>query len=506
MIRNGEINLAEVKRILRRFWWILPTTTIVAAAIGLALAMVLPKKYTSSTVVLVEPPAVSKEVVSALMTEDLYHRMASMKEQILSRSRLQPIIEKLNLYATERGTKHMEDLVDKLRQSIDVSLMEPMTGSLDREPPGFHVNVTFNSSQVAQQICTEITSMFLEKNAEIRTQQAKDTSDFLTQEVNEAKRKLDEEDAKVAEFKRAHLGSTQEEQQSNLSMLSGLQTQLEAAIQSLTRAQQDKTFNETLLNQQEAQLKNQQNGLQNQDSLDQQLSTLQTKLTELLAKYTPEHPDVIKLKTEIEDTKRKIAAAGTDTPNSGTSKGGSTRETPQMQQLRAKIKLDEQAMSDAAKRQAQIQEQIRQMEARIQASPMVEQQLKEMMRDHQTASDMYNDLLKRQQNAGMVQSLEYKQQNETFRVLDPPSLPLKPSFPKKTMFLGGGGGAGLLLGLGLLYLLALTDKGMYTEHDVELCLKLPVLTMIPSSDVAAAHHVSTRKKAPELEDVLIGKP
>jgi polysaccharide chain length determinant protein (PEP-CTERM system associated) len=489
MLRNGEIDLREIKRVLRRFWWLLPTTTFLGAAIGLALTFVLPKKYTSSTVVLVEPPTVSKEVVPTLVTEDLYHRLASMKEQILSRSRLQPIIEKLDLYSEERGKKHMEDLVDKLRQSIDVSLMEPMAGSMDRQPPGFHVSVTFNDSRIAQQICTEITSMFMEQNAIRRTQQAKVTTQFLTQEVDEAKAKLDEQDAKLAQFKRQYLGSLPEEQQSNLSLLTGLNTQLEASTQALSRAQQDKAFNETLLSQQEATQKAAQSGTQSQESLDQQLTSQQTQLAELLAKYTPEHPDVIKLKAQIEDTKRRITAAAENKPATNANPG-TARESPQIQQLRAKIKLDDVSIADAVKHQGQIQEEIRQLQGRVQASPMVEQQLKELTRNYQTASDMYNDLLKRQQNSSMVGELENKQQSETFRVLDPPSLPLTASFPKKIVFLGGGATAGLALGLGILYLLALTDKAMYSERDVELCLKLPVLTMIPSKDMAMSGAVS----------------
>jgi len=483
MLRNGEIDIKEIKRVLRRYWWILPATTFVLGATALAVTFVLPKKYTSSTVVLVEPPTVSKEVVPTLVTEDLYHRLASMKEQILSRSRLQPIIEKLNLYPEDRNKKHMEDLVDKLRQSTDVSLMEPMAGSMDRQPPGFHVSVTFNDARVAQQICTEITSMFMEQNAIRRTQQANVTTQFLTQEVNEAKAKLDEQDAKLAQFKRQYLGSLPEEQQSNLSLLTGLNTQLEAATQALSRAQQDKTFNETLLNQQEAASKTPLASTQNQDSLDQQLTTQQSQLAELLAKYTPEHPDVIKLKAQIEETKRRIAAAAEYKPTTP-QPPGATKESPQIQQLRAKIKLDDVSIADAVKHQAQIQDEIRQLQGRVQASPMVEQQLKELTRNYQTASDMYNDLLKRQQNSSMVGELENKQQSETFRVLDPPSLPISPSFPKKLVFLGGGAAAGLAFGLGILYLIAMTDKAMYTERDVELCLKLPVLTIIPSHDSA----------------------
>src|SRR5207249_3130051 len=110
---------------------------------------------------------------------------------------------------------------------------------------------------------------------------------------------------------------------------------------------------------------------------------------------------------------------------------------------------------------------------------MVEQQLKELTRSYQTAQDFYNDLLKKRQNAGVAGDLESQQQSEQFRVYDPPSLPDRPSFPKKVYFAGGGLSGGLALGLALLYLIAIGDKSMHTERDVELALKLPVLALVP---------------------------
>src|SRR5271157_2395826 len=202
MVRNGEISLADVKRILRRYWWIPVTTTVLSGAVGLIATYVLPKKFTSSTVVLVEQPTVPVDIVKPIVTDDLNHRLASMKEQILSRSRLQPIIEKFNLYPEKHQKTHMEDLVEELRQSIKVELSEPMQGSINRQPPGFHVSVTLDNPQLAQQICTDITSMFMEQNFKRREQQSKDTTDFLSQQLEEAKTKLDEQDAKLAEFKR----------------------------------------------------------------------------------------------------------------------------------------------------------------------------------------------------------------------------------------------------------------------------------------------------------------
>jgi polysaccharide chain length determinant protein (PEP-CTERM system associated) len=498
MLRNGSLTYSEVKRMMRRYWWLVPTTMLTVGALGLLAALVLPKKYTSSTMVLVEPPAVSPEVVPTVGNEDLYRHLSSMKDEILSRTRLQPIVEKFNLYPNLRGSEHMEDLVDRLKKSTEVELIQPMVGSTNRQPPGFHVSVTFSDPQLAMNICQEITSMFMEQNISSREKQVRDTGEFLKQQLAEAKTSLDQQDAKLAQFKRQYLGSLPEEQQSNLSLLGGMNSQLEATTQSLSRAHQDKAFNESLLNQQETVWKSAQAGMQSADSLEQQLATLQEQLSGLLAKYTPEHPDVVKLKAQIEDVKRKIATAPAE-PKSSTP---APHETPQMQQLRAKIKQDDLSIADLGKHQAQIQEQIRLLQSHVQASPMVEQQLKELTRNYQTALDNYNDLLKKQQKSSMAIDLEHQQQSETWRVLDPPSLPIAPSFPKKPIFLAGGLGAGLALGFAVLYLLAMADKAMYTERDVELCLKLPVLTIVPSFDSSLKNHPSMlpsgRKMGSEL--------
>jgi capsular polysaccharide biosynthesis protein len=114
-----------------------------------------------------------------------------------------------------------------------------------------------------------------------------------------------------------------------------------------------------------------------------------------------------------------------------------------------------------------------------------------LMRNYQTAQDFYNDLLKKRQNAGVAGDLEGQEESERFQVYDPPSLPDKPSFPKKTYFAGGGMSGGLVLGLGILYLLAASDKSLYNERDVEIALKLPVLTLVPTLNVAASQAKQT---------------
>jgi polysaccharide chain length determinant protein (PEP-CTERM system associated) len=479
MVRNGEISVTDAKRVLRRYWWIVPLSTVLLGSLGYIATLVLPKKYTSETSVLVEQPVVSADYVKPVESDDLNMRLASMKAQVLSGPRLQPIIEKLNLYSDQRANTSMDDLIGQLQKAVDVKLLEPMPGSYGR-PPGFHVGVTFNKPLVAQQICTEITSMFMEQNAQRRMDQSQKTTQFMGEELQVAKAKLDEQDQKLAQFKRQYLGTLPEEEQTNLSLLTGLNTQLEAATQALGRAQQEKAFNETMLNQQEATWKaTQTGGPQNPDTMAQQLAALQDQLSVMLTRYTPEHPDVLKVKSQIEALKRRMSVdPGPKTPSEPLAP--KLQEPPELQQMRAKVQQDDLNIADLAKSQSQIQQQIRLMQGRVQASPMVEEKYKELTRDYQTAQQIYNDLLKKQSDSSIAKDLEHEQESEVFRVLDPPSYPSTPSFPKLIMFLGGGLAGGFALAVGILYLLAILDKAMYSERDVELSLKLPVLTMVPT--------------------------
>jgi polysaccharide chain length determinant protein (PEP-CTERM system associated) len=479
MVRSGDITLSDVKRLTRRYWWLVTISMIVCGSAGLALSILLPKRYNSETMILVKQPTVPVDVVKPIISGDLTRRLASMQEQILSRTRLQPVIDKLDLYPKDRAKLSDDDLVKRLRAAVKITPLEPMQGTDTRQLPGFYVDVEFENPELAQAICAEITSMFLEQNTMERQTQANETTSFLTQQLNEAKTKLDEQDAKLAQFKRQYLGSLPEEEQANLSLLASLNTELQANTQSLSRAEQDKAFNESLLSQQEANVKISSNGQVVTNKSGADLDALESQLAVLLAHYTSKHPDVVKLENQIEELKKAESKEKTEQANTKDESTARTGVSPQGQQLRAKIKQDEISIADLTKAQAQVQQQIRALQARVQSSPVVEQQIKELTRNYQTALDFYNDLLKRRENSQLAANLEGQQGSEQFSVFDPPSLPDKPSFPNEAMLRGGGFAAGLVIGVSLLYLIAYNDRSMHTERDVEKCLKLPVLTMVP---------------------------
>jgi uncharacterized protein involved in exopolysaccharide biosynthesis len=160
-------------------------------------------------------------------------------------------------------------------------------------------------------------------------------------------------------------------------------------------------------------------------------------------------------------------------------------EPAQITQLRAQVHTAEQVIAEKIKEQEQIKEQIKIYQGRLQMSPMVEEQYKELTRGYQTALDAYNELLKKQNTAQMTKELSIQSQTEQFRVLDPANLPDSPSFPNRPLFALGGLGGGFGLGLAIAFFVEMQDKSLKTERDVEFALRLPVLAMVPAIEPIA---------------------
>jgi len=478
MLRQ-DISASDVIAILRRRWLLITLITVFGGASGYIVSRILPKRFLSQTLVLVQQPAVSPGLVPALVSDDINQRMAAMQQQILSRSRLEPVIQELGLYPEDIGRVSMEDLVDRLRRAITITPIQAMAETRAQNLPGFTISVVFDDPHSAQQICAKITSMFLDENLQSRRKYVDNTTEFLGKQVEDAKAKLDEQDAKLAAFQRRYLGSLPDQNQTNLNLLTGLTSQLEASTQALSRAQQDKSFAESVLAQQMSAWQATQTGA-NPETFDQQLAALQAQLLALQSKYTANHPDVIKAKNDIAALKQKIADSEQQQKNAPPEKTvRALAEPAQIQQLRGQIHQYDQVIKERTQQQEDIQKQIALYQSRVQSSPTVEQEYKLITRDHQTALDFYNDLLKKHDQSSMSQGLEESEQAEKFRVLDPANFSDKPSFPKVPYFLGGGFAGGLALGLGLTLLLEMQDTSMRSERDVELALRLPVLVSIP---------------------------
>ncbi len=479
MIGQHELTIEDYKTIVRRRIWLLIIPAVVFSVSAYLVSLFLPARYKSETMVLVEAPTVSSELVRPI-GGDTNQRLATMREEILSRTRLQQIIEKFNLYREDVGKRPMEELVARLRSSIDVGAVRPMDRTNASGLPGFTIDVIAGQPHLAQQICTEITSMFLQQNVIISERKAEDTTDFISRQLQEAKGKLDDQDAKLAEFQRRNMGALPDEAQTNFSLLTGLASQLDSVTQSLNRSQQDKLFLESALSQQIAAGKLSQ-AADSPDTLSRQLTALQDQLASLRTRYTDDYPDVIRVKNEMTHLQQRMdEQAASAHAEKETDQQGLQVDTPQAQQLRAQLHQIDVSIRERMSEQLRLQQQISRVQGKLEMTPGVAQQYKALTRDYQTALNIYNDLLKKQSDSEMSRDLLRRQQGEQFRVLDPPSLPQQPTFPNRRLFAFGGLAGGLGFGLAIAFLLEAQDTTLRTDKDVELLLKLPTLAVIPA--------------------------
>ena len=476
MLGHRALTVQDYTTILKRRWWIIAIPAILFPIIGFGITYLVQPQYVSQTLVLVEQQKVPETYVKAVVTEDLNGRLATMKEQILSRSRLQPIIERFNLFSN--GKMSMDDRIDMTRKNIGIA---PIQSEIARTNglPGFYISFKANDARTAQLVCGEIQSLFVSENLSDRAASAAGTTDFLKGQLADAKAKLDEQDARLAKFQQTYMGKLPGAEASNINMLTTLNTQLDAATQALARMEQDKSYAESIL---AMQIQNQ--GAQAPEHSGLAPQAQQVELQQLLAeeadlssRYTDDYPDVKAVRTKIAELRKKMADAPATTAVASPSTPKAT-DSMGVQQLRAQIRAMEQGIAQKKRDQAAIQAQLHTYQERVASSPAVEEEYKSITRDNQTAQAFYDDLLNKMNQSKMATDLERRQQGEQFRVMDEPNLPESPAFPKRPVFVGGGFGVGLVLGLLIVALLEYLDTAVRTERDIWAFTKLPTLGVI----------------------------
>lgn len=482
LLANRQYSIEDYLAMMRRRWLALLLPALIIPALTYAASLLIPNRYTSQTLVLVEQPRVPEAYVKSAAGDELTERLSTMQEQILSRTRLQPIIERFGLYHNDLGKVPMEELLDRMRKNISVKPVRGEFATRGSGLPGFFISFNSDDARTAQQVCAQITSMFMDENLKAREQQAQGTTDFLHGQLTDAKSQLDDQDAKLAQFKEKYVTQLPGSEQTNLSMLGSLNTRLEAVTQAVAQAQQQKTYMEALLAQQVAAFKQSAASGGDTVSADELLKRrdkLYSDLQDLEARYTPDHPDVIKAKNSMAKLDAEIAQAQKVPVEPHSTKKVAGPEPKEIQQLRLNVQAAGDTVKAKTAERERIQADIRTYEARVQLSPKVEEEYKRLTRDYQSAQAFYDDLLRKSQQSEMSTDLERKQEGEQFRVMDPANLPERPTFPNRPLLAGAGFAFGLAIGIGLVILFEYRDKTLRSELDVLASLKLKTLAMMP---------------------------
>jgi polysaccharide chain length determinant protein (PEP-CTERM system associated) len=450
---------------------------------------VLPPRYQSTTLILVEQPTMPKDYVTPNVNDDLQDRMQSITQQILSRTRLLHIIDQLNLYVSPHSQPSPDQKVDRMRKDIDIELVKDARNQIT----AFNVSYSSRDPHLAQQVTSELTNLFINENLEVRQQQSEDTTKFLESQLETARRTLSDQEDKIRQFKAQHPGELPTQVGSNLQILAGLQSQLQTEEDALNTAKQQRVYLETLVGQYRS--------LQGSPKMagsapagglpavNEELEKLRAQLADLQSHYTDRHPDVRKLKQQIAETeksrdqiiadlkaKESAPADAANTPDPSTiSDPTSPMVTLQGQQQsnRVEIANRERAVAD-------LKAKVIDYQARLNQEPVREQQLADLTRGYEQSKANYDDLLKKKNESAMATSMELLQQGERFRIIDAPSLPVKPEFPNRLKFCGMGLGVGLALGVLVAGALEMMDDRIHDEKQLQKLLPVAVISEIPA--------------------------
>ena len=463
----------------RRKWWILGPLFFGWLLVFVS-AWILPATYSSESVILVEQPKVPKTYVEPNVEVDLSERVQAMTQQVLSRTRLLNLIQNLKLYP--RYSNSPDDQVKQMREDIKLELVQSPTGGGKNqgELVAFKIDYDAPKPEAAQQVNAKLASFFIDENVRASQEQSEATTLFLDAQARAAAQSLADQEAKLHAFEAEHEGSLPQELQSNIQILNGLQAQLQSALGARERALQQQTYLNSLLNQYQSMGPDSLVGAP--AAIDTQLQAARAALAQLRAKYTEDHPDIKTLKDNIarlEKLKKDMGAEAKENLESNSATPAQVAAMTPLMQVQSELKANKLEIQAVEMKVQQLQAQVQQYQQRITETPAVEAQMTGIMRDYDSTRKAYDDLMTKRGGSQLATNLERQQQGAQFRVIDPPSLPDKPSFPDRFKFSLAGLAVGIVLAVFFGAGMEFIDDRIRTEQDLVEAVSLPVLVEIP---------------------------
>jgi polysaccharide chain length determinant protein (PEP-CTERM system associated) len=447
--------------VTRRKWWIIIPAVVVPLLV-FCVGKKLPKVYKSETLILVAPQKVPTDYVKPTVNGDVSDRLQTLSQQILSRTRLDAVIDEFNLYPQMKKTSTRDQVVERMRSDITVEIVADPRPER-RSVGAFRISYMGNDPAVVQAVVQRLASLFISENLKAREMQANGTTAFIEDALAQTKAKLADQEDAIRKFKAQNMGSLPEQEQANLTVLSQYQAMLQSASDDLGRAEQQRVYLESMLAAYDKA------GPAGKNSgLPKKLEDLRTQLAAAEQMYTPQHPDVIRLKHDVAAVEAQIASSRP------------VADEPDVN--RSQLTAIKQEIAAKKAKKAQIEQQIERVQGHIAMLPSVEMRFADLNRDYETTKAQYKTLLEKRDSSMLAADMEKRAEGEQFQVLDPanyPQTPIKPDLAQLNA-LGLLGGIGL--GLSLAFLSHMRDNRIHGMADLEYYLNVPLLAQIPRID------------------------
>lgn len=497
-VQRRPMDVEDYVDVVRRHkGWILGPA-FAGLVIAVVVAFLWPDTYVSDALIRIAPPSVPERYVASNVNLQVGQRIASISQQVLSRSNIQALINENLLYPRKRNRVPDADIIEQMQRDIELrpvsALREPGATST-----AFRVRFSYENRYIAQKVVSKIVSALVDTTMTARSNESTMTTDFLKDRVKAAKDNLDKIENQLTDYRLRFSGKLPEQLQSNMQQLNTLSTQLSATSSAINRATQEKLQYESQLRSAKEQLESipttpggaLEAAAKNERliQMERQILEMESLLSGLRQQYRDTHPDVRRVTAQLENVKKtresllkveekKVAAAPQKKEPVAP-----TREQAQMtaalERMQSLIQAKDMEIEQLVKDQARIDKSIRIYQERIDASPFGEREYARLTRDYGMAKQQYEELTMKTGQSSMATDLENRKQGELLEVLEQASLPQTPSQPNRWYIVTAGTALGFLLGVFLSGAREMQDTSLKNLKDVKAYTGLPVLGSVP---------------------------
>lgn len=469
---HSPSNTDQLSAIVRQHWNVLRrhisllllVSVLLSAGAIIAIAL-LPDVYHATTTILVDPQKIPERYVASTVTSDPNDHLNTLKQQVLSVSRLQEIIDRDGLYPALCRTMSQDEVLEYMRKKIKIELKQ----SSDQGLSSFTISYEDRDRASVATIANQLAASFIDWNLQMRAQQATNTTQFLSSELEQAKKSLEAQESELESFRLKHVGSTPDQLDGNLQTISRLQTQMQSNADAISRLDEERI----MLTQVRPAVTADVSSLSERDRLMLEKRRLENELWKLHREFTDTYPDVALVKEQLQNVNTRLAATPVPSANASSTQYDSVTQ--------ARLTVIARELDRHRSEQAALEQEVSSYQSKVDTVPVLETQLTELTRNYETSRQNYQSLLDKKMSAGMSQDLERKQQAERFIVLDPARTPEKPIRPQRVPLMLAAILGSLLLTaaaiLGMQFLLGRIDS----EAQLRSLLPegVPVLGTIP---------------------------
>ncbi len=469
--------LAAVNR--RKWWFIVPLVVCLLA--GVVAMVVWPRKYLSQAAIAIASPTLSGDFLRGVQSMDPNERQRAVSQQLLSPEVLERVVREERI----SPSKPVPEATAALRENVEKNIVVPnpigiARPDLTRGIDLFYLGYTDRDPHKAQRIADRIANVFVEENAKLQADRAENTSEILAQQLAQSGARLKQLEDQLRAKKQTYMGRLPDQITANVQMVNGARSQLESVSTQLRGEQDRLTMIESQLDQMRQGI-----GVEGMTSTgaaavqaDQKhIDDLEAQLAQDRALgYTDKHPEIIRLQDELKQARNDLTAAHKQTPEG---RDQVLRADPlyrQKLQERDGSRLHIRELQAAA---AQLNRQIAAFQSRVDAAPMVEQELASLDREYALEKARYTDLMTNFQKAKGAEDVARKQAGERFSVLYAANLPDKPIEPQPLKILAIALAAGIMLGAAAAIGREFLDRAVYDARALQSEYQVPVLGQIP---------------------------